>query len=33
MLVPAKGLQQKGYRISTVDDDIAWMRVDSDGRL
>ena len=33
MLVPPKGLQQKGYRIWTVGDDIAWMRIDTDGRL
>ncbi len=33
MLVPPKGLEKKGYRIWTVGDDIAWMRVDSDGTL
>ncbi len=33
MLVPPKGLETKGYRIWTVGDDIAWMRIDSDGRL
>lgn len=33
MLVPPKGLERKGYRIWTVGDDIAWMRVDSDGAL
>jgi phosphoenolpyruvate carboxykinase (GTP) len=33
MLVPPKGLQQKGYRIWTVGDDIAWGRIDTDGRL
>lgn len=33
MLVPPKGLRRKGYRIWTVGDDIAWMRIDSDGRL
>ena len=33
MLVPPKGLERKGYRIWTVGDDIAWMRVDSDGTL
>ncbi len=33
MLVPPKGLQKKGYRIWTVGDDIAWMRVDTDGSL
>jgi phosphoenolpyruvate carboxykinase (GTP) len=33
MLVPPQGLKAKGYRIWTVGDDIAWMRVDSDGSL
>ena len=33
MLVPPEGLQVKGYRIWTVGDDIAWMRVDTDGHL
>lgn len=33
MLVPPEGLKAKGYRIWTVGDDIAWMRVDSDGSL
>ncbi|MBU1726041.1 MAG: phosphoenolpyruvate carboxykinase (GTP) [Candidatus Omnitrophica bacterium] len=33
MLVPPEGLKIKGYRIWTVGDDIAWMRVDSDGQL
>lgn len=33
MLVPPEGLKIKGYRIWTVGDDIAWMRVDSDGAL
>ncbi|OGC05142.1 phosphoenolpyruvate carboxykinase [candidate division WOR-1 bacterium RIFOXYA12_FULL_43_27] len=33
MLIPPKGLKKKGYRIWTVGDDIAWMRVDSDGSL
>ena len=33
MLVPPEGLKVKGYRIWTVGDDIAWMRVDTDGRL
>ncbi|MFC1807546.1 phosphoenolpyruvate carboxykinase (GTP) [Candidatus Omnitrophota bacterium] len=33
MLIPPKGLIKKGYKIWTVGDDIAWMRVDSDGRL
>ncbi len=33
MLVPPEGLKVKGCRIWTVGDDIAWMRVDSDGAL
>ncbi|MCX5715081.1 MAG: phosphoenolpyruvate carboxykinase (GTP) [Candidatus Omnitrophica bacterium] len=33
MLVPPEGLRRKGYRIWTVGDDIAWMRVDTDGAL
>ena len=33
MLIPPEGLRRKGYRIWTVGDDIAWMRVDSDGSL
>jgi phosphoenolpyruvate carboxykinase (GTP) len=33
MLIPPEGLKQKGYRIWTVGDDIAWMRIDSDGSL
>jgi phosphoenolpyruvate carboxykinase (GTP) len=33
MLIPPEGLKQKGYRIWTVGDDIAWMRVDTDGGL
>jgi phosphoenolpyruvate carboxykinase (GTP) len=33
MLVPPNGLKKKGYRIWTLGDDIAWMRVDSDGLL
>ncbi|MFH1710089.1 MAG: phosphoenolpyruvate carboxykinase domain-containing protein, partial [bacterium] len=33
MLVPPKGLMVKGYRIWTVGDDIAWMKVDTDGSL
>lgn len=33
MLIPPEGLKVKGYRIWTVGDDIAWMRVDSDGKL
>ncbi|MFH2137607.1 MAG: phosphoenolpyruvate carboxykinase (GTP) [Candidatus Omnitrophota bacterium] len=33
MLIPPAGLKRKGYRIWTVGDDIAWMRIDSDGSL
>ncbi|MBU0580928.1 MAG: phosphoenolpyruvate carboxykinase (GTP) [Candidatus Margulisbacteria bacterium] len=33
MLIPPEGLRHKGYRIWTVGDDIAWMRIDSDGQL
>lgn len=33
LLLPPEGLKKKGYRIWTVGDDIAWMRVDSDGAL
>lgn len=33
MLIPPEGLKVKGYRIWTLGDDIAWMRVDSDGAL
>ncbi len=33
MLIPPEGLKSKGYRIWTVGDDIAWMRIDSDGSL
>jgi len=33
MLIPPEGLKAKGYRIWTVGDDIAWMRIDTDGKL
>jgi phosphoenolpyruvate carboxykinase (GTP) len=33
MLLPPQGLKRKGYRIWTVGDDIAWMRIDTDGKL
>ncbi|MDD5449587.1 MAG: phosphoenolpyruvate carboxykinase (GTP) [Candidatus Omnitrophica bacterium] len=33
MLIPPEGLKKKGYRIWTVGDDIAWMRIDTDGSL
>ncbi|OQC20219.1 MAG: Phosphoenolpyruvate carboxykinase (GTP) [Planctomycetes bacterium ADurb.Bin069] len=33
MLVPPERLKAKGYRIWTVGDDIAWMRIDTDRKL
>jgi phosphoenolpyruvate carboxykinase (GTP) len=33
MLLPPEGLTRKGYRIWTVGDDIAWIRIDTDGRF
>ena len=33
MLIPPEGLRAKGYKIWTVGDDIAWLRVGPDGRL
>lgn len=33
MLIPPEGLKAKGYRIWTVGDDIAWLRIGPDGRL
>ena len=33
MLIPPKYLREKGYKIWTVGDDIAWMRIGEDGRL
>jgi len=33
MLVPPDDLAKKGYKVWTVGDDIAWMRVGPDGRL
>ncbi len=33
MMIPPEGLKIKGYRVWTVGDDIAWMRIDTDGRL
>ena len=33
MLVPPKNFLKKSYRVWTVGDDIAWMRIDSDGTL
>ena len=33
MLIPPEYLREKGYKIWTVGDDIAWMRIGADGRL
>ena len=33
MLIPPEGLKAKGYRIWTLGDDIAWLRIGPDGRL
>ncbi|ERJ00151.1 phosphoenolpyruvate carboxykinase (GTP) [bacterium 210820-DFI.6.52] len=33
MLIPPEIYQQKGYKVWTVGDDIAWMRIGDDGRL
>ena len=33
MLVPPEGFKAKGYKVFTVGDDIAWMRLGKDGRL
>ncbi len=33
MLIPPKYLRDKGYKVWTVGDDIAWMRMGEDGRL
>ncbi len=33
MLIPPEYLKKKGYKIWTVGDDIAWMRIGADGRL
>ncbi len=33
MLIPPEYLQKKGYKVWTVGDDIAWIRVGEDGRL
>ncbi len=33
MLIPPKFLKEQGYKVWTVGDDIAWLRVGEDGRL
>ena len=33
MLIPPKYLKEKGYKVWTVGDDIAWLRIGKDGRL
>ena len=33
MLIPPEYLRNKGYKVWTVGDDIAWMRIGEDGRL
>ncbi len=33
MLVPPDSLLEKGYKVVTIGDDIAWMRIKEDGRL
>ncbi len=33
MLIPPQFLKEKGYKVWTVGDDIAWLRVGEDGRL
>jgi len=33
MLIPPKALKDKGYKVVTIGDDIAWMRIKEDGRL
>lgn len=33
MMIPPEGYTKKGYKVWTVGDDIAWMRVGKDGRL
>ena len=33
MLIPPEYLRKKGYKVWTVGDDIAWMRIGKDGRL
>ena len=33
MLIPPKHLQEQGYKVYTIGDDIAWLRIGDDGRL
>ena len=33
MLIPPEGFRAKGYKVWTVGDDIAWLRLGTDGRL
>ncbi len=33
MLVPPRSYQNAGWKVTTIGDDIAWLRVDDDGRL
>ena len=33
MLIPPEGYREKGYKVWTVGDDIAWMRQGADGKL
>ena len=33
MLIPPEYLKEKGYKVWTVGDDIAWLRIGPDGRL
>ncbi len=33
MLIPPAAMKDKGYKVFTVGDDIAWMRIKEDGRL
>ena len=33
MLIPPKHLQAQGYKVYTIGDDIAWLRIGDDGRL